>query len=190
MKLDVLANELRVLRETVDDVISFKYFYHYPQEKALVLLKLFAVPFGKRRRTCGCRLLGIGTLHRKRFSFYACRRAWIARRSKRTAVKLIKNKPIEWATWQEIIRSIRDAHAEIGKTKPAGPGKDEALAFYSGAVSHLEAFKDKYRNLVMHVRENYDEHQADGVMMHVREFMAGLSAKIGENPKPIRWKFR
>jgi hypothetical protein len=110
--------------------------------------------------------------------------------AKERRVKLIKNKPIKWATWQEIIRAIRDAQAEIGKTKPAGPGKDEALAFYSGAVSHLEAFKDKYRNLVMHVRENYDEHQADGVMMHVREFMAWLSAKIGENPKPIRWKFR
>jgi Asp-tRNA(Asn)/Glu-tRNA(Gln) amidotransferase A subunit family amidase len=110
--------------------------------------------------------------------------------AKERRVKLPKNKPVEWATWQEIIKSIRDAHAEIGKTKLPGQGKDEALAFYSGALAHLEAFKDKYRNLVMHVREDYDEHQAASAMMHVREFMAGLSTKIGENPKPIRWKFR
>ena len=65
--------------------------------------------------------------------------------AKERRVKLPKNKPVEWATWQEIIKSIRDAHAEIGKTKPPGQGKDEALAFYSGALAHLEAFKDKYR---------------------------------------------
>jgi hypothetical protein len=68
--------------------------------------------------------------------------------------------------------------------------QDRFRAFYSGALSHLEGFKDKYRNMVFHVRKDYDEHQANSAMMHVNEFMAGISAKIGETAKPIRWKFR
>jgi hypothetical protein len=50
-------------------------------------------------------------------------------------------------------------------------------------MGEFEAFKDVYRNNVMHVRKSYDEHQAASVLLHVREFMDRLSAKISENTK-------
>jgi hypothetical protein len=142
MKIDVLANELRVLRETVDDGISFKYFYHYPQEKALVLLKFerdwdtinSRFPSSKRDALAAvdCWALGHNTasvFHFMRVAEYGLRAI-----AKELRAPLPKKKPIEWATWQEIIIAIRTARDEIGRTKPAGPGKDEALAFYSGAL--------------------------------------------------------
>jgi hypothetical protein len=43
IKLDVLVAELRVLFETIDSEICFKYFYHCPQAKALVLLQFGAI---------------------------------------------------------------------------------------------------------------------------------------------------
>jgi hypothetical protein len=62
------------------------------------------------------------------------------------------------------------------------------LEFYRGALGEFEAFKDTYRNNVMHVRKDYDEPQALSVMNHVREFI--LAAKIDEHPKAIRWGLR
>ncbi|HEY2530485.1 MAG TPA: hypothetical protein VGJ20_21560 [Xanthobacteraceae bacterium] len=53
-------------------------------------------------------------------------------------------------------------------------------AFYSGATGQLHAFKDTYRNVVMHVRRSYDELDALRAINQVRDFMNGLSAKIGE----------
>jgi hypothetical protein len=108
-------------------------------------------------------------------------------------VILPKGKPIEWATWHDILTQI-DASVNgkegIGKTAKAGPGKDEALGFYNGAMGHFHAFKDKYRNMVMHVRERYEELQAEIALNHVRDFMNGLSLKVNEKTqRPIRWKF-
>ena len=84
---------------------------------------------------------------------------------------------------------LRAEIEKIAKRK-AGPSRDAALEFYRGALGEFEAFKDTYRNNVMHVRKAYDEPQALSVMNHVREFMIRLAAKIDENPKAIRWGLR
>jgi len=70
-----------------------------------------------------------------------------------------------------------------------GQKRDAARDFYSGAVHHFEGFKDKYRNAVMHMRRNYDELDALRSVNQVRDFMNGLSTKIGEKTRrPItRW---
>jgi hypothetical protein len=61
------------------------------------------------------------------------------------------------------------------------------MSFYRGAIGHFYAFKDKYRNATMHVRIRYDDLQALSAINHVREFMNGISQKIGEKTKkPIR----
>ncbi len=64
-------------------------------------------------------------------------------------------------------------------------------AFYNGAIGQLHGFKDTYRNAVMHVRRNHDELEALRAVNQVRDFMNGLSAKIGEKarrPIPLsRW---
>lgn len=96
-------------------------------------------------------------------------------------------KPVEWAHWQDLLTQIdRSVDAQWAKAS-AGPAKDAALGFYKGALAHFHAFKDKYRNAVMHVRKRYDEHEALQALTQVRDFMAVLSAKIGEKTRsPIR----
>ena len=59
--------------------------------------------------------------------------------------------------------------------------------FYTGALGEVEAFKDEYRNHVMHTRKSYEEPAALNVMNHVRGFMERLSAKTNERGKVIRW---
>lgn len=88
-------------------------------------------------------------------------------------LRLPKNKMIEWATWQEIIKALDEEIADIG-TMPAGPDKDRLLVFYSGSRADLNGFKDEYRNVVMHVRMTFDEYQAASALTKVREFMKRL----------------
>jgi hypothetical protein len=64
------------------------------------------------------------------------------------------------------------------------------LAFYSGARADLNGFKDEYRNLVMHVRAMYDEHEALGALTKVNAFMERLAAKIDHEHQRIRWGLR
>ena len=102
-------------------------------------------------------------------------------------VQLPRNKPVEWGQWQEIIREITKESNRIGERAKAGNSKDNALSFYSGAVSDLNAFKDEYRNQVMHVRTLYGEHQALRVLVKVHAFMERLSEKINHRHYRIRW---
>ena len=108
-------------------------------------------------------------------------------------ITLPKDKPVEWGTWQDILNQIDDGvngNGGIAKTTKSGAAKDEALAFYNGALGHFLAFKDQYRNMVMHVRERYEEWQGEIALNHLRDFMNGLSLKLSEKTKqPIRWKF-
>jgi hypothetical protein len=104
-------------------------------------------------------------------------------------VTMPKGKLIDWSTWQEIIREISKSVDGMAANMPAGPTKDAALDFYRGAVAHFQAFKDKDRNVVMHVRRSYDIYESARVLAHVRDFMNSLSAKINEKTRrPIgRW---
>lgn len=103
-------------------------------------------------------------------------------------IKLPKDKPIEWATWQEIIREI-DKQIAVIAGKPAGAAKDAALAFYSGARADLNGFKDEYRNAVMHVRTDYDDLQALRALQNVCHFMGRLAEKIDHTHKQVDWGF-
>jgi hypothetical protein len=99
------------------------------------------------------------------------------------------DKPIEWAEWQNLIDKISAGGKVAATAQPMGQKRDAARDFYSGAVHHFEGFKDKYRNAVMHMRRNYDELDALRSVNQVRDFMNGLSTKIGEKTRrPItRW---
>jgi len=94
---------------------------------------------------------------------------------------------VEWGTWQDILRELKAEEERIGKKAKAGAAKDRALAFYSGALSDLTAFKDEYRNQVMHVRANYDELQALRALQRVRHLMERLSEKLSDKNHRIRW---
>ncbi len=107
--------------------------------------------------------------------------------AKERKVKLPKKRPLEWAQWNDILIVITKA-ADLIANRKAGPARDAALEFYRGALGEFHAFKDVYRNHVMHSRSEYDEYQAASVLAHVLGFMKRLAAKIDENPKKsIKW---
>jgi hypothetical protein len=109
--------------------------------------------------------------------------------AKERKIRLPKNKPVEWGTWQDIIKELDKEIEAIGKKK-SGAAKDAALEFYSGSRADLNGFKDEYRNLVMHVRARYDQHQALRAMTNVNAFMERLAAKIDHKHHRIRWGLR
>jgi hypothetical protein len=198
IRLDAFVADLRALREAIESCTQQRYFYRYPQSKALRLIKfpnewgapLSKFPSAKADAAAGVDCWALGHNTASIFHFMRAAERGLRALAKERQVTLKKDKPLEWGQWQDIIRETRIRFEEIGKTAPAGASKDEALAFYGGALAHLEWFKDKYRNPTSHVRDvDYDERDAESAMDRVREFMAGLASKLDENAKPIRWKF-
>jgi hypothetical protein len=108
--------------------------------------------------------------------------------AKERKVRLGKGKPIEWGTWNDLILQIDKAAREFAQKRRAGPRKDAALNFYSGAVANFNGFKDQYRNSTMHVRKSYEREEAGMAMRKVRDFMNELSEKVGEATKgSLKW---
>ena len=70
-------------------------------------------------------------------------------------VKMPRKQVLEWADWQSVLVEIRKKVDAIGNLR-RGPSRDAALEFYRGALGEFEAFKDAYRNNVMHTRKRYD----------------------------------
>ena len=90
--------------------------------------------------------------------------------------------PLEWAEWENVIDQI-DSKAKAATTGMArGPQRDAARAFYTAAIAQLRAFKET-RNRIMHMRGGFDELDAQRAINQVRDFMNGLSAKIGEKTR-------
>ena len=191
-----LAQELKVLREAIDDDIQYERFYHYPKEAGNLLLRytvdwaatLAAYPSKDMdleiKSAVDCMALTQPTaaiFHFMRIAEFGLRA--LARDQR---VKLPKY-AIEWATWQELIREIENQVKKIN-AKPRSAKKDAALEFYNGALAGFSGFKDMYRNSVMHIRKAYELPDAEMAMRQVRDFMNRLSAKIGEQTKhPIKW---
>jgi hypothetical protein len=191
---EIVETELRVLGETIDDELKKRFFYAYPQKKIDVLTKVADEwsrtidKFPSAKIDIYCAVDCYVSDHNTAAVFHLMRVAEYGLRAlaRERSVTLPKNRPIEWGTWQDIISQINNSVKKIAN-KPTGPARSRALEFYSGALGQFEAFKEAYRNDVMHARQAYDEGQALSVLSHVREFMERLSSRIGENPKAIRW---
>jgi hypothetical protein len=183
------------LRETIEGELDTLYFYHYPRSKAEERLAFeknwkkvaerFRSATPEAIAAVDCWAMGHGTacvFHLMRLVEHGLRA--IARERR---VKLHANRPLEWAEWQKIIKAIEDKANKIYSHKP-GKARDAALEFYRGLLGEIMAFKDVYRNNVMHTRKSYDVDEAKSVMNHVHGFMSRLSEKIGEDQqKQISW---
>jgi hypothetical protein len=193
-------SEIRVLRDALKHDLSERHFYHYPQAKIEVLMKFYpqwngiatAFPHVESEALAAtdCYALQHNTasvFHIMRVAEYGLRAL-----AKERKIQLPRNKPIDWGTWQEIIKELTKEATKIGEKASPGTAKDNALSFYSGAISDLNAFKDEYRNQVMHVRREYDEHQALRALVKVQAFMERISEKMNHKNHGIRWglKFR
>jgi hypothetical protein len=63
---------------------------------------------------------------------------------------------------------------------PKGESRNRRLQFLSEAAKEFQYFKDGWRNYVSHGRGEYDDHLAQSVMQHVRQFMTILSRELYE----------
>ena len=186
--------ELKYLREAIEDGLKERYVYYYPAEKAKLLrafeedwkpiLVKFPSVMDDGLRGIDCYASGQYTAS----VFHMMRVAEIGLRAlARERQVTFPKHPLEWADWQNILEQTESKARSATNGMSRGPKRDAMQAFYSSAIAQVHAFKDTYRNVVMHVRRSYDELDALRVIHQVRDFMNGLCAKIGEKTRaPIR----
>ncbi len=188
------AIELKPLIEAFEADLDKLHFYHYSPPRFTHLLQMpetwnhafKGFPSAKEEAEEGVDCYALE--HYTACVFHMMRVAEIGMRAlaRERGVKFT-DKPLEWANWQPILEQTKSRAKTATKGMAIGPGKDAALAFYSGAIAQLHGFKDTFRNMTMHARKGYDELDALRAINQVRDFMNGLSAKIGEKTKtPIR----
>jgi hypothetical protein len=131
---------------------------------------------------CGCATAAV--FHLMRVAEVGLRAlAWDRR------IVLPKKKPILLATWDEIIRELENSEQAIQGYKKT-QAREAQFAFYHGAMMEFRAFKNVWRNRVMHAREErYDRHQAQNALEHVRGFMQILATRISTVQRtPLIWR--
>jgi len=90
--------------------------------------------------------------------------------------------------WGELIDSIARRVDDINGWL-RNPTRVKALSFYQGAVIEARAFKDAWRDHVMHSRRSYDALEAQGAMNHVQAFMQRLAVRLSEHKRtPLLWR--
>jgi hypothetical protein len=184
----ILADELRVLRETIDDGLKLQLIYRYPTEKRTILMKwkddwapvLGAFPSSEQDIIAGVDLWALGHATASIFHFMRVLEHGLR------ALAIDVGRTYETENWQNIIEQIESEIGKLGDTLPRGISKSERMEFLSKAAKEFSYFKDGWRNHVSHGRGAYDEHQARSILEHVRSFMTVLSAKLGEQHKSAR----
>jgi hypothetical protein len=80
--------------------------------------------------------------------------------------------------------------AEIAiQNYPKTLAREAQFAFYHGAMMEFKRFKSRFRNGVMHTREDYDRDEAHSAFVHVREFMKILASRVSEKKRTLLvWK--
>jgi hypothetical protein len=193
-----IETEMVVLRQAIEDDLKYYRFYHYPKKVSEVpitfrtdwaeTLAAFPSKGMEFEILSGADCYALGHPTAAIFHFMRVAEFGLRALARERKVRLGNNKPIEWGTWNDLISKIDGTARTIAQKWKAGPRKDAALDFYSGAVQNFNGFKDQYRNVVMHVRREYKDLEAEIAMRQVRDFMNKLSTKIGESTKgSLRW---
>jgi hypothetical protein len=103
-------------------------------------------------------------------------------------IKFKKIAPLELKQWDEILEGLEKEEQQI-QTYKKTKTREAQFEFYHGAMVELRAFKNMYRNRVMHARKIYDYEQAHIALFHVANFIKILSQKISETKRtPKVWR--
>jgi hypothetical protein len=190
-----LAKELETLLQAIEDDVRLEYFFHYRRDKGLMLLRvpsdwaptLSAFPSVKPEIDAGVDCYALE--HNAASVFHMMRVSEIGMRAlaRERQVSFPKH-PLEWAEWDNIIDQIDSKAKTVTVGMSRGPARDAARGFYTAAVAQLRAFKET-RNRIMHMRGRFDELDAQRAINQVRDFMNGLSRKIGEKTRSPIWRW-
>jgi hypothetical protein len=103
-------------------------------------------------------------------------------------IKLDKNKPIDLATWEDLLKKLEAAESAI-QNFPRTAAREAQFDFFHGANMEVKRFKNKFRNRIMHSRESYEMPEAVSAFGHVKAFMEILASRISERARtPLIWK--
>ena len=101
---------------------------------------------------------------------------------------LDRNRPIDLATWEDLLKKLEEAEDAI-RLLPRTAAREAQFEFFHGANMEVKRFKNKFRNRIMHSRESYDINEAMSAFTHVRDFMKILASRISERTRtPVIWK--
>jgi hypothetical protein len=181
----IVLREIEELWSALDHDTFKQLFCHYPADKVDLLLRLDANwmqvfgAFESARKEIeegvDCYALG----HNTACVFHMCRAAEIGLRAiaKERGISAVRGSvPLEWGTWGQVFQAIEPKIEEI-KTKPNGPQKDAALAFYQQVLADLRAIHS-YRDPVMHFHSTYDAAEARKVMSRAHDLLDKLATKL------------
>lgn len=144
------------LPDTKEDVVAAMECYALEQDTASVFHLMRVVEWGLR---AFCYHLGFKSVKRK---------------IKKTGK--VELTSIEYSTWEGILNQLRGkVNDRLGKLR-RGSKKQQLQEFYNPVLSEIEAFKDAWRNHVMHTRKTYGSDDVLAIMSHVRRFMNLLVA--------------
>jgi hypothetical protein len=191
---EVMLKELRGLKETIVMELAPRKFAYIPppDDKFFEQEQLFGdevydnFPSAREeiKDAGNCLASGLHTatvFHLMRVAEIGLR---ILARDRRVKIKV----KLDYAEWQTIIDGIQKKVDAMSQAK-RGPKRAAALEFYRGILGEFSAFKDVFRNHVMHSRVRYDEGKARSAMQHVSEFMKRLATRLSEsNIKPLAWR--
>ena len=177
--------EMRALREAIEDGLRYICFYHYPEAKRIVVIKVeadwqaifdkFASAKPDAIAAVDCYALGHG-----KASVYHSMQV-LEKGLKALAHDVGETFDVQ--QWEQIIGIIEGKIK--GMQNNGIPGlikqeKDARLQFLSEAAKEFRYFKDGWRNYVSHGHAEYDDDEAKIVLQHVRHFMNHLSTRLSE----------
>jgi hypothetical protein len=191
--------ELKHLNETLQDELKTKMFLSIPHDAAVLYMEPH--PFGEQvaialpsasadiqeaAKCFACERYTATVFHLMRAAERIMRVfAWDRRASVKT--KGGKEYPLDLATWEDVIKAVNqevDKVANWPRTK--GEIRTQASEFYNSAMQEFRAFKDAWRNHIMHGRRAYIAADASQVMEHVKRLAETLSARISETERTPR----
>lgn len=171
------------LRELMGSEMSKQLFLTIPIESSKLYEQeqLFGdVVYGKFKRArvdikaagtaLACRLGTASIFHLMRAAEYGLRALALDRR-----IRLPKKAVLDLATWEDIIRQLEAAEVAI-QNYPKTLAREAQFEFYHGAMMEFKRFKNKFRNRIMHSRDEYDPDEARGAFTHVGAFMRILAS--------------
>jgi len=193
-----IHHELDELFNAVEHDAYQEFFCHYPKQSVghvLGIEKEWAPVFKAFRSAKADIQEGVDCFalqHNAACVFHMMRAAECGLRAiayERGIKKINKNKkPIEYATWGDVIKVIEDEIAKIrtGGGKPEN--KEIALQFYTTAAADLRQLLSNYRDKTMHLRGNYDAGQASSVIFRTKSLLTMLATRLNEDsPRKIKW---
>jgi hypothetical protein len=191
-----ISAELRNIVESVETDVGKHVFVkvdkergHYVDQKELFGRPVFkSFPSARQDITDAGNSLAVGLSTAAVFYLMRVAEHGLRALARDRRVALPKKAVLDLATWEDIIRQLEAAEVAI-QGYPKTLAREAQFEFYHGAMMELKRFKNKFRNRVMHSREEYDPDEAHRAFVHVRDFMEILAARISQTAlTPLVWR--